>query len=154
MRNTFKKNSNACNKTEILSVDNAAPKKSFPLLSSTVPAGFPSPADDYVEQKLDLNEHLIQHPTATFFVRVEGDSMIDANIYSGDILIVDRALEAHHGSIVVAHMQGEFTVKRVEKIENNMYLAPANKNYAPLLITPEMDVEVWGVVAYIIHKAA
>lgn len=137
---------------KIHSVDIEAPIHSFPLLLNTVPAGFPSPADDYVEQKLDLNEHLVKHPTATFFVRVEGNSMIDANIRSGDILIVDRALEVNDGTIVVAHIQGEFTVKRVQKKNNQLYLAPANKQYAPLLVTPEMDVEVWGVVVYVIHK--
>lgn len=154
MRKILKKINQNSNNAEIFSVDYNASKKSFPLLLTIVPAGFPSPADDYVEHKLDLNEHLIQHPTATFFVRVEGDSMIDANIYSGDILIVDRALEVHHNSIVVAHMYGEFTVKRVEKKNNQLYLAPANKNYAPLLITSEMDIEIWGVVSYIIHKAS
>lgn len=129
-----------------------APQASFPFLLTHIAAGFPSPADDYIEQKLDLNEYLIKHPAATFFVRVEGNSMIDAGIRSGDILIVDRALPVSNGAVVVAHVQGEFTVKRVEQRDNKSYLVPANKKYPPLLITQEMDIEIWGVVSYVIHK--
>lgn len=153
MEQNCKKNKNLVGRN-IFNLDMNAPKASFPLLMNCISAGFPSPADDYVEQKLDLNEHLVKHPAATFFVRVEGNSMIDAGIQSGDILIVDRALAVGHGAIVIAHIQGEFTVKRVEKQGESVYLMPANKNYKPLLLTPEMDIEIWGVVAYVIHKVA
>lgn len=124
----------------------------IPLMLNTIPAGFPSPADDYVENKLDLNEFLIKHPAATFFVRVEGSSMVNAGINSGDILIVDRAVPVHDKSIVVAHIDGEFTVKRIAKIEQHIYLLPENSDYIPVLITPEMNIEIWGVVVYAIHK--
>ncbi len=153
MEQKYKKNKNLID-IKIFGVDGSAPKIAFPLLMNHISAGFPSPADDYVEQKLDLNEYLVQHPAATFFVRVEGNSMIDAGIQSGDILIIDRALAVNHGTIVIAHIQGEFTVKRVEKRGEQVYLVPANKNYKPLLLTPEMDIEIWGVVSYIIHKAS
>ena len=92
-------------------------KYKLPLFISRIPAGFPSPADDYIDKNLDLNESLIKHPAATFFVRVEGDSMVDAGIYSGDILIVDRALETINNKIIVAILDGEFTVKRIRKIK-------------------------------------
>lgn len=151
MEQKYKKNKKLID-IECLGFDNEAPPAECPLLLTHIAAGFPSPADDYTEQKLDLNEHLIKHPAATFFVRVEGNSMIDAGIKSGDILIVDRALPVSNGAVVVAHIQGEFTVKRVEHRDNQLYLVPANNNYSPLLVTPEMDIEIWGVVSYVIHK--
>ncbi len=117
-----------------------------------VQAGFPSPADDYVEKKLDLNELLVTHPAATFFVRVEGHSMRDAQIYDGDVLIVDRSLQAESGSIVVAILSGEFTVKRLQKKKDRLFLVAENPTFAPLEILPEMDFQVWGVVTYVIHK--
>ena len=95
--------------------------RELPLFLSKVRAGFPSPADDYLDKKLDLNEHLIKHPTATFFVKVKGDSMIKAGIHSGDILVVDRSLEAKDKRIVIAVVNGEFTVKRVRKIKDKLY---------------------------------
>jgi DNA polymerase V len=117
-----------------------------------VQAGFPSPADDYVEKKLDLNELLVEHPAATFFVRVEGNSMVDAQIYSGDVLIVDRSLQADSGSIVVAILNGEFTVKRVVKKKGKLFLVAENPAFAPIEISDEMDFQIWGVVSYVIHK--
>lgn len=122
-----------------------------PLVSSYIAAGFPSPADDHLERSLDLNEYMIKHPTATFFVRVEGDSMINAGIRSGDILVVDRALSWKQNSIVVAFLQGEFTVKRIGKKGNMLYLYAENDAYAPIAITSDMDFEVWGVVTFAIH---
>jgi len=122
-----------------------------PLFLAQVPAGFPSPADDYIEGKLDLNKHLIRHPAATFFVRVTGDSMIDAGIHSGDLLIVDRSLEPTDNHVVVAVVNGELTVKRIRKKENELLLVPENKNYSPLRINEEMDFEIWGVVTSVIH---
>lgn len=127
-------------------------KIELPLYSHTVSAGFPSPADDYIECKLDLNEHLIQHPAATFFVRASGDSMKDAGIQSGDMLIVDRSLEATHGNIVIAAINGELTVKRLSRQAGCVQLLPANKNYQPIDITEEQDIIIWGVVTHVIHE--
>jgi DNA polymerase V len=121
-----------------------------PLFASPVPAGFPSPADDYIERSLDLNEHLIKHPAATFFVRASGDSML-GNIHSGDLLVVDRAKEAGDGSIVIAVIDGELTVKRLRKRGNGVSLESDNPAYAPLSINEEADVVVWGVVTNVIH---
>jgi DNA polymerase V len=127
-------------------------KLKLPLFDSKISAGFPSPADDYIEKKLDLNEHLIKHPAATFFVRVSGDSMSDASIKSGDILIVDRALLPKNNSIIIAILDGEFTVKRIKIKNNEYYLEPANKKYSSIKITEDMDFESWGVVTYAIHS--
>jgi len=124
----------------------------LPIFSTRISAGFPSPADDYIENKLDLNEFLIQHPSATFFVRVEGDSMTEAGINSGDLLVVDRALEAVNNSIVVAIINGEFTVKRISKTRGKIFLRPENPDFKALEITPEMDFKIWGRVSYVIHK--
>lgn len=125
---------------------------SLPLFSTSIPAGFPSPADDYVERHLDLNEFMVQHPSATFFVRVEGESMRDAGILSGDMLVVDRSLTPSHGKIVVAVVDGEFTVKRMLLKEGHVYLAPENTAYSPMKINPDSQFQVWGVVTYVIHK--
>lgn len=122
------------------------------FFQSPVQAGFPSPADDFVEKSLDLNELLIEHPAATFFVRVQGSSMKDVHILDGDVLIVDKAKEASSGSIVVAVLNGEFTVKRVEKKGESIWLVPANRKFPSIEVTPEMDFQVWGVVTYVIHK--
>ena len=127
-------------------------KKKFPLFLSRVRSGFPSPADDYIEKKLDLNEHLIDHPSATFFVKVKGDSMINAGIFSGDMLIVDRSKEATNNKIVVAVVNSEFTVKRLRKHSGKITLMPENPNYQPIEITDTTDFEVWGVVVHVIHS--
>ena len=102
---------------------------------------------------LNLHEYLVQNPAATFCVRVVGDSMLGANIRSGDVMVVDRALDPINNSIVLAVLDGDFTVKRIRKNQNDLYLMPANENYQPLKITEEMDFQVWGVVTFIIHKA-
>lgn len=125
----------------------------LPFFLASVKAGFPSPADDFMEKKLDLNEHLIRHPAATFFVRVDGDSMQGAGIRRGDILVVDRSLEAQDGRIVVAVVNGEFTVKRIRLREEEVLLEPENPRYASIRIDPDSDFQVWGVVTYIIHQA-
>ena len=127
-------------------------KKKLPLFLAKISAGFPSPADDYIDKKLDLNEFLIKHPAATFFVKVEGDSMLNAGIHSGDILIVDRALEPSDNKVVIAVLGGELTVKRIRKTNGKIYLAPENPDFSPIEVTPEMDVEVWGVVTHVIHE--
>lgn len=124
---------------------------SLPLYLAKVPAGFPSPADDYLDKRLDLNEYLIKHPAATFFVKVQGDSMIQAGIHSGDILIVDRALEPADRRIVVAAVNGELVVKRLRKKRERIFLASENPDYKEMEVTPEMGFEVWGVVTHVIH---
>ncbi|ETR68280.1 MAG: DNA polymerase V [Candidatus Magnetoglobus multicellularis str. Araruama] len=117
-----------------------------------VSAGFPSPAEDYIEGKLDLNEHLIKHPAATFFVRVTGDSMVDAGIHPGDILIVDRAIEALDKKVVIAVVNGELTVKRLRKTRKGCVLTPENKKYPSIQISEDQNFEIWGVVTNVIHK--
>jgi DNA polymerase V len=124
----------------------------LPLFLSRISAGFPSPADDFLETKIDLNEHLIKHPAATFLLRVEGESMSGAGIQSGDLLVVDRSLEVKDGGIVVAVVDGEFTVKQVKKQKGKLFLLPANPVYKPVEITEEMAFEVWGVVTNVIHS--
>jgi DNA polymerase V len=123
-----------------------------PLYLCGVPAGFPSPADDYIERDLDLNEFLVRHPAATFFVRAYGDSMKDAGIHSGDILVVDRAEEPRDNGIVVAVVNGELTVKRLQRKGKKLFLVPENPDFQPTEVTAEMDFEVWGVVTSVIHK--
>lgn len=122
-----------------------------PLYSSKVQAGFPSPGDDYIERYLDLNQQLVQHPAATFMVTATGDSMTDAGIRSGDLLIVDKSLEAQHNKIVIAAINGELTVKRLSKVGGRVQLLPANPKYKPINITEELDLVIWGVVTWVIH---
>ena len=123
----------------------------LPLYAVRVAAGFPSPADDHIEGKLDLNRHLIKHPAATFFVRAEGESMIGAGIHPGDILVVDKSLKPGHGKIVIAVLDGEFTVKRIEQRGGALRLLPENEVYPAIEITGAMDFEIWGVVTSVIH---
>lgn len=123
-----------------------------PLLASSVRAGFPSPADDYIDKCLDLNELLIRHPAATFFVRASGDSMSGAGIHSGDILVVDRALEPSHHSIVIAALDGELTVKRLVREGGKVFLAPENPEFDAIEVPPESSFEVWGVVTCVLHR--
>ena len=124
----------------------------LPFFVWRVPCGFPSPADDYVESTLDLDALLIAHPEATFYVRVSGDSMKRAAIFDGDILVVDRAVEASHNAIVLAVVNGEFTVKRLHMDGHALSLVPEHPAYQPIPITNEMEFQVWGVVIYCIHK--
>jgi len=124
----------------------------IPFFGSAVPAGFPSPAEDHIDRVLDLNDLVIRHPAATFFVRVEGDSMIGAGIHSGDVLVVDRALEPGNGRVVVAVVGGAFTVKRIRKVRGRLFLVPDNPDLDPLEVSPEAGLEVWGVVTYVIHR--
>jgi DNA polymerase V len=124
----------------------------IPYFPQGIPAGFPSPADDHLQKQLDLHEHLIKHPAATFFAHVQGDSLKDVNIFDGDLLIIDRAETPRHKSIVVAVVNGEFTVKRLHKRNGEVRLVPENKAYPSIEVTEGMDVEIWGVVRHIIHK--
>ncbi|CAI8309112.1 MAG: LexA repressor [Cryomorphaceae bacterium] len=125
----------------------------IPIFTNSVQAGFPSPAEDYMDLDLNLQDHLIQNPSATFCVRAVGESMRDAGIKSGDIMLVDKSLTPKNRSIVLAVIDGEFTIKRVNVSEKELYLIPENENFPPIKITKEMDFQVWGVVTYIIHKA-
>jgi len=122
-----------------------------PLFLAGVPAGFPSPADDYIEKHLDLNEHLVKHPSATFFVRVTGNSMTDAGIRNGDILIVDRSLSPSSGRVVIAVLDGELTVKRLVKRNGVVKLASESDGHPDIEIPEDADLQVWGVVTYAIH---
>lgn len=126
--------------------------KSLPLFFQPVSAGFPSPADDYIENKLDLNKLMVAHPESTYFVKVSGDSMINAGINNGDILVVDRSLEVKNNSIIIAALNGELTVKRFKKDKNKVVLAPENPKYKEITISSEDSFEVWGVVCYVIHR--
>jgi DNA polymerase V len=125
---------------------------SLPLFLARVSAGFPSPADDYLEGRLDLNKHLIKHSAATFFVRASGDSMIGAGIHSEDILVVDRSLEPANNSVVIAVVNGELTVKRILSTDGKLFLVSENPNYHPIKISEDMEFEVWGVVTSVIHS--
>jgi len=122
------------------------------LVEATISAGFPSPADDYSESRLDLNKELISNESATFYARVRGDSMTLAGISDGDLLIIDKSKTPLNGSIVVCLIDGEFTVKRLQKKGTQFYLMPENDNYQPIKIKPENDVTIWGVVTYTIKK--
>ena len=123
----------------------------MPYFENGVSAGFPSPAEDHMHSKIDLNNLLIENPSATYYVRVNGDSMLGAGILSGDLLIVDRSIEVTNNCIVVAHLDGEFTVKRIKKIKKKIFLQAENNNYKPIEITKEMDFELFGVVTHAIH---
>ncbi|OWY23700.1 peptidase S24 [Sphingobacteriales bacterium UPWRP_1] len=125
----------------------------IPLFGSCISAGFPSPADDYVELKIDLNHYLVKNPAATFYVRVKGNSMENAGIYEGDILVVDRALPPKDNDIAICVITGEFTVKRITKRKGRICLLAENTNYLPIEIAEDTDFQIWGIVSYIIHKA-
>ena len=125
-----------------------------PIFIDSVSAGFPSPATDYMENKLDLNEHLIKHPAATFIVRAKGTSMKEASILSGDLLIVDRSLTPKNNDIVIASVFGDLTVKKLKKKEDSLFLLSANSDYPSIEVREEMECFIWGVVTYIIHEAS
>lgn len=128
-------------------------RQKLPYYVSRISAGFPSPADDFIERRLDLNEYLVKKPAATFFVQVEGDSMVEANICSGDILVVDRSKDEKNGKIVVAMLDGEFTVKRFKKEGDRAYLVPENDKFKSIEIEESSDFEIWGIVTFVIHQA-
>lgn len=122
-------------------------------IDNTVKAGFPSPAADYMEEEIDFNQYLKPRPNATFVIRVKGDSMIDAHILNDSLLIVDRSLKPANGSIIIAIVDNEFTVKRLIKNSSGIQLMPENKKYKPIPITEDTDFRVWGVVTQIITDA-
>ncbi|MEI6691771.1 MAG: translesion error-prone DNA polymerase V autoproteolytic subunit [Chlorobium sp.] len=124
----------------------------LPFAGAAIAAGFPSPAEEYVEISLDLNKELIKHPAATFYARVKGNSMVDAGIEDGDLLIIDKALEPKDGDVAVCFLDGEFTLKRLCVKDDGVYLMPANAEFKPIRISEENDFLVWGILSYIVHK--
>ena len=138
----------------VIRPDPAASPSCRPVFISKIAAGFPSPADDYVERRLDLNQHCIHHPEATYFLRVSGHSMTGAGIHDNDILVVDRSLKPAHGKIVVAILDGEFTVKRLSReagAGGHLSLTPENSNYPRIEIQDGQELEIWGVATFVIH---
>ena len=132
--------------------DSATKRFRIPLLNDSVSAGFPSPADDYTEENIDLNQHLISNPFSTFFLRVKGDSMINAGIKDKDLIIVDKSLIAKPGNIIIAMIDGEFTIKRLSIKNDELYLKAENHNYPDFRFKNHIDVQIWGVVIYSIHS--
>ena len=124
-----------------------------PVFLDSVSAGFPSPATDYMENKLDLNEYLIKHPASTFIVKAKGPSMTDAGILSGDLLIVDRSITPKSNDIVIASIFGDLTVKKLQKKANSLFLLSANSDYPSIQVKEEMECFIWGVVTYVIHES-
>jgi DNA polymerase V len=124
----------------------------LPVFSCLVPAGFPSPADDHIEALFDLNSLLFRHPDATYLVRVTGESMAGAEIHAGDLLAVDKHLEADHGHVVVAVVEGDCTVKRLERRGESWWLMPANPAYKPYEIKETDSLHIWGVVTHVVHE--
>lgn len=126
---------------------------SLPYAEGGVKAGFPSPAQDYIDDAIDLNRVLIGHPESTFVVRVDGTSMIDSNVMDGDLLLVDKSVEAQEGSMCVCVLNGEFTLKYIHKRNGRLWLVPDNEEFEAIEVGEEEQFEVWGVVSYVIHKA-
>ncbi|TXI91316.1 MAG: translesion error-prone DNA polymerase V autoproteolytic subunit [Neisseriales bacterium] len=124
----------------------------LPLAESKITAGFPTPVTEYNEERLDINDIVATNPHATFYVRVSGSSMIDANIKDGDILVVDKSLEARHNDIVIAVVDGEFTVKTLYHKDGTIKLMPANPEFPEIVLQNEQELNIWGVVSYTIHK--
>ncbi len=122
----------------------------LPVAGVGISAGFPSPANDFLNPSIDLNRELIRNPSTTFYARVSGDSMKDAGINDGDLMIVDKSLPATDGKIAVCFIDGEFTVKRIKKDTNACWLVPANDNYRPIRVTRDNDFRIWGIVTHTI----
>ena len=141
-------------KNEIFIIkSNLNTKNVTPFFVDSVSAGFPSPATDYLENKLDLNEYLVKHTAATYIVKANGSSMVDAGILSGDLLIVDRSVTPRNESIVIASIFGDLTVKKIRKKNTSLFLVSANSDYPSIEVKEEMECFIWGVVTYVIHKA-
>jgi len=129
---------------------NYSTKLKLPFVSNGISAGFPSPADDFLDINIDLNKHLIKNPSTTFYGRVKGNSMIDAGIYDGDLLIIDKSLEPVSGKIAVCFIDGEFTVKRINIEKDIIWLIAENKEYPPIKVTKDNDFVIWGIVINVI----
>ncbi|RYH75528.1 translesion error-prone DNA polymerase V autoproteolytic subunit [Flavobacteriaceae bacterium 144Ye] len=124
----------------------------LPFVANGISAGFPSPADDFLDINIDLNKHLIKNPSTTFYGRVRGDSMIDAGIHDGDLLIVDKSLEPTNDKIAVCFIDGEFTVKRISIKKDCVWLIAENQNYKPIQVTKDNDFIIWGIVTNVIKN--
>jgi DNA polymerase V len=122
----------------------------IPFIKDGVSAGFPSPATDFMENNIDLNKELSENPEATFYIKVRGNSMIDAGINDKDVLVVDRSLEPRNNKIAICFIDGEFTVKRIQLEKDCLYLMPENPNYTPIKVTEENQLVIWGIVTYVI----
>ena len=122
------------------------------LAEEGISAGFPSPADDFKEIRISLDKELVKNKEATFYARVDGDSMVGAGLEDGDLLVIDRSLNPENGKIAVCLIDGEFTVKRIKKEKNKLYLMPENKKYEPIELKEENELIIWGVVEYVIKK--
>lgn len=127
-------------------------QQKLPFLSSKISAGFPSPADDYIEEALDLNQLLIKHPVATFFVRASGNALEHIGIHDQDILIIDRSLSPQNGQLIIAAIEGQLAIKRFQKINNKIYLHSENSAVAVTKIQDENEIYLWGVITTIIHN--
>jgi DNA polymerase V len=124
----------------------------LPFVNQGISAGFPSPADDFLDIKIDLNREFIKNPNATFYARVRGKSMIGAGLNDGDLLIIDRSLEPTNKKIAVCFIDGEFTVKRIKKENDIIWLMPENEEYKPIKVTSDNEFIIWGVVTTVIKK--
>ena len=122
----------------------------LPLVAGGISAGFPSPALDFVDLGIDMNKHLIKHPSSTYYGRAKGESMKDVGINNGDLLVIDKSLEPVDGKIAVCFLDGEFTIKRIKLEKDVCWLMPANENYAPIKVTPDNDFTIWGIVTHVI----
>lgn len=124
----------------------------FPFFDEAIPAGFPSPAEDFYQERLDIQKYLVKNPAATFFARVVGDSMKDMGIFNGDLLVVDRSVKPSEGKPVVCFLNGEFTLKKISVREGKVYLLPANKDFPVIEVGPDEQFVVWGVVTHVIKS--
>ncbi len=127
-------------------------KLDLPFVENGISAGFPSPADDFLDISIDLNKELIQNPSVTFYGRVKGDSMVDAGLSDGDLLIIDKSLEPTDNKIAVCFIDGEFTVKRIKIEKDIIWLIAENRNYKPIKVTSENDFIIWGIVTTVIKS--
>ncbi len=125
---------------------------SIPVADGGIQAGFPSPAQDYISEYIDLNRELVPHPSATFYGRVSGDSMIEEGIEPGDLLVIDRSIEPADGDLAVCCLDGEFTLKRIRLATGAVWLIPSNESFDPILVTPDNRFEIWGVVLHTIKN--
>ena len=131
---------------------NSETRIELPFIEEGIKAGFPSPAQDYEKQSIDINEVLIRHPASTFFARVDGDSLYETGIFNGDIVVIDKSLEPQEGNKVVAFIDGEFVMKTIRKGKDVLFLVPANPEFETITVTPDQQFVVWGVVTHVIHK--
>lgn len=139
------------NKIDFYSISTAT-KLELPLVGEAIRAGFPSPAEDFLDVSIDLNKELIKHPASTFFGRVNGDSMKNIGIDDGDLLVIDKSIEPSDGKIAVCFIDGEFTLKRIKTDKDCIWLMPANEKYKPIKVTKDSDFVVWGIVIHVIKS--